>query len=98
VIAPVSMASAHFAFFLDVRHFAARGHFAVFADDATAGERGKAKKADKTHHVTTAFGPSNFRTGASGMGLLVITANSEKSCSPGSQNFHRFLVFCLVDG
>ena len=49
MIPAVALAAADFAFFLDVRYFAARRHLAVPADDAAAGESGEAKKPNETH-------------------------------------------------
>ena len=49
VIAAMPVAAARLAFLLDIRNFAARGHFAVPADDAAAGERGEAEKPNETH-------------------------------------------------
>jgi hypothetical protein len=43
------MAIAGFAFFLDVREFAAGAHLAVPTDDAPASQGGEAKKSDETH-------------------------------------------------
>src|SRR5215471_7747911 len=51
VIATMSVASAGFALFLDVGHFAARRHLTVTADDAAAPERGETEKPNETHDV-----------------------------------------------
>jgi len=51
VIAPVTVTAASLALFLDVRDFAAGGHFAIAADDASAGERREAEKPNETVHA-----------------------------------------------
>ncbi len=51
VISPMAMAAARLTFFLDVGDFAAGGHFAIAADDASAGERREAEKPNETVHA-----------------------------------------------
>jgi hypothetical protein len=51
VIAAMSVTAARLAFFLDVRDFPTRRHFAVPADHASARESGEAKKPNETHTV-----------------------------------------------
>ena len=64
MIAPVPVGCAGCAFFLDIRDFATRGQFAVFVDDASAGQRGEAEKSNETHHKSPPSGESrsNFCT------------------------------------
>ena len=58
------MVSAGLTFFFDIRDFPARGHFAVPADDASAGQGGETEKPNETHHESPLSNepPSNFRT------------------------------------
>jgi hypothetical protein len=51
VVATMTVASTVFALFLHVVDFAARGHFAVAADDTAAAEGGEAEKPNDTHTV-----------------------------------------------
>jgi hypothetical protein len=51
----MAMAAAAPAFFLDVSHLAAGGHFAVPPDDAAAGESGEAEKSHETHGRPRSF-------------------------------------------
>ena len=55
VIAPVPVAAAGFALFLDVGDFAAGRHFAIAADHATAAESGEAEKSNETHDTLRRF-------------------------------------------
>ena len=58
------VAAAGFAFFLDVRDFAAGRHFTITADDAAAGQSGEAEKSNQTHGALDWFVPnlSKLRT------------------------------------
>jgi hypothetical protein len=51
VIAAMSVTAARLAFFLNVRDFPTRRHFAVSTDDASARKSGEAKKPNETHRV-----------------------------------------------
>src|SRR5207302_523193 len=51
VVAPVGVAAAGLALLLDVGYFAARGHLAVLAHDAAAGEGGEAEKTNEAHRA-----------------------------------------------
>jgi len=51
VVTTVTMRTTRASLFLDVRHFAARRHLAVLANDAPAGQGGEADQPNKTHHV-----------------------------------------------
>src|SRR6266508_4945441 len=55
VIAPMSVAPARLTFFLEVVDFATCCHFAIAADDATAGKSGEAEKPDETHNILRSF-------------------------------------------
>jgi hypothetical protein len=55
VIAPVPVADAGFSLFFHVTNFAARRHFAILADYASAGESGEAEKPNQTHDVLIPF-------------------------------------------
>ena len=54
VIASMTVTAAGDALLLDVGDFPARGHFAVPADDAAAGECGEAENPNETHDVLRA--------------------------------------------
>jgi hypothetical protein len=51
VISPMAMAAAGLTFFFDVGEFAAGGHLAIAADDASAGKRRESEKPNETHHA-----------------------------------------------
>jgi hypothetical protein len=51
MVAPMTVASAAFALFLDVNNFAACRHFAIASNDASAGESGETEKPNETHDV-----------------------------------------------
>jgi len=73
----VAVTSAGFAFFLDVRDFPTRRHFAVLADDAATGKRRKSKKPNETHHESSPLGMtvSNICTDELPFPLIHISAN-----------------------
>jgi hypothetical protein len=64
MVPAVPVVPAGLTFFLDIRDFPARRHFAVPADDASAGERRETEKPNETHHESPLSNepPSNFRT------------------------------------
>jgi hypothetical protein len=51
MVAPMTVASAAFALFLDVNNFAACRHFAIASNDASAGESGETEKPNETHDI-----------------------------------------------
>ena len=60
MIAPMTLASADRAFFLDVRDFVARRHFPIASDDASAGESGETEKPNETHDAFSPFRVRRF--------------------------------------
>ena len=51
----MAMAATGLTFLLYVRDFAAGGHFAIAAHDATAPERGEAEKPNETHGASNSI-------------------------------------------
>ena len=64
MVAAVPVVPAGLTFFLDIRDFPTRGHFAIPADDASAREGCEAQKPNETHHESPLSNEprSNFRT------------------------------------
>jgi hypothetical protein len=56
----MTLASADLAFFLDVRDFAARRHFPIASDDASARESGETEKPNETHDAFSPFRVRRF--------------------------------------
>jgi hypothetical protein len=51
MISPMTVAAAGLTFFFNVRNFAAGGHLAIAADNASAGESREAEKPNETVHA-----------------------------------------------
>src|SRR5215470_7907461 len=59
VVAPMAVAAAGFALFLDVRHFPTRGNLAIPADHAPARESCEAEQTNETHWGTLRRQPND---------------------------------------